>query len=184
MRGPLRLLGLLGLLVGSPAVATPENPALTEAELLHRRLPLDGLSQWNAASQRFVPLTERPAAKVTVLHLWSPHCVPCVAELPLLQRLLTAWRSEPSVRFLLVADFGEDSDGSDVVSFVASHRGQFPSGPLLRLRDPRLREALSTSIQPLTLLLDEKLVVRQAFAGPLTGRNVGTAVTRLLSALR
>lgn len=184
MRVVLCLVGLLAFLGPSPARAIHENPALIESELLHRRLKLDGLLAWNAARQRFDGWSENPSAKITVLHLWSPRCGPCVAELPLLQRLFAAWRSEPAVRFLLVADFSEDSDGSDVVSFVDSHRAQFPAGPILRLRDSSLREVLGTSVQPLTLLLDEKQVVRQVFVGPLGGRSLGSALQRLLATLR
>ena len=102
-----------------------------------------------------------------MLHLWSPRCGPCVAELPLLQRLFAAWRSEPAVRLSAGRRFSEDSDGSDVVSFVDSHRAQFPAGPICGLRDSSLREVLGTSVQPLTLLLDENRWCVRSLSGRL-----------------
>jgi len=146
---------------------------------------LDGIVEWTPSSQhwRELPPTTKPA-NVTVLHLWSPRCVPCVAELPLLKRMVAAWRSEPAVRFLLVADFVEEDDGSELLSFLASPKVQSWPSPVLRLRDGRLRESLGVMVQPLTLILDEQRVVRQVFVGPLVGRSVGSAVGRLLGVVR
>ena len=186
MRAVLRHLGLAFILLLPPLSgrsAAEPRPSI-ESELLHRRVFLDGVLGWNPAARQFLPVSVTGPTQVTVLHLWSPRCGPCVEELPLLRRLVAAWRTEPAVRFLIVGDHSEDSDGSDLVTFVDSHREQFPSGPVLRLRDSRLRESLATSVQPLTLLLDEKLVIRQVFAGPLKGRNLGSAVTRLLAVVR
>jgi thiol-disulfide isomerase/thioredoxin len=146
---------------------------------------LDGIVEWTPSSQRWrEPPSPPKPAKVTVLHLWSPRCAPCVAELPLLKRMVAAWRSEPAVRFLLVADFDEDGDGSELLSFLASQTAQGWPSPILRLRDGRLRESFGVMVQPLTLILDEQRVVRQVFVGPLAGRSVGSAVSRLLDVVR
>lgn len=185
-----RLVGgavLAAVCASNPArAASPiDSPAFQESELLHRRLALDGLVEWNAKSRswrEFVPASR--VAKVTVLHLWSPRCAPCVEELPLLQRMIDAWRSDSSVRFLVVADHTEAGDGSELLSFVERHGELGALLPLLRLRDGRLRDSLGLSVQPLTLLIDEQRVVRQVFIGPLAGRNVGSAIARLRDSLR
>jgi len=168
-----------------PAEAASPVPQATESELLHRRIQLDGVVEWQGRQHGWLQLlpSSRPA-QVTVLHLWSPRCVPCVAELPLLSRMVDAWRSEPTVRFLVVADHGDDGDGSDLLTFAQSHPALWRLLPLLRMRDERLRDSLGVMVQPLTLLLDEQKVVRQVFVGPLSGRNLGSAIARLREAVR
>lgn len=177
-------LALAGLSSWSAEAASPV-PSSAESELLHRRLELEGVVEWRGGQQGWMQLlpSKRPP-KVTVLHLWSPRCGPCVAELPLLSRMIDAWRSEPAVRFLVVADHGDDGDGSELLAFVQSHPALWRSLPLLRLRDQRLRDALGVAVQPLTMLLDEQKVVRQVFVGPLSGRNLGSAIARLREAVR
>lgn len=168
-----------------PTEAASPLPQSTEGELLHRRLLLDGVVEWRGTSlgwQPTSPSLRRP--KVTVLHLWSPRCVSCVAELPLLSRMIEAWRSEESVRFLVAADHGDDGDGTELLSFASSHPTLWSNVPLLRLGDTRLRDALGVMVQPLTILLDEQRVVRQVFVGPLSGRNLGSAIARLREAVR
>lgn len=53
-----------------------------------------------------------------------------------------------------------------------------------RSADERIRNLLGVTTEPLTLLLDEHLVVRQAFAGTIGTRSLGTAIERLLAAVR
>lgn len=149
-----------------------------ESELLHRRLRIDDLQAWTPSQQRWQPRA-LDSVPVTVLHLWSPRCVPCVEELPLLARLLDAWKSEPSVRFLVVAD--HEGDGSELLPFLSAQPLLWRNRPLLRLGTDRLRDGLGVSVQPLTLLVDEQRVIRQAFVGPLSGRSLGSAISRLLA---
>lgn len=181
-----RTLLLLVLVLSSLARAdVPQagSPWAIETDLLHRRLVIDDLASWNPQQKRWQPLVSLPSdstPSVTVLHLWSPRCAPCVDELPLLARLLDAWQREQSVRFLLVAD--HEGDGSDLVPWVQSHPALWRSRPLLRVRSDKLRDQLGVQVQPLTLLIDDQHVIRQVFVGPLKGRSLGSAVTRLLSA--
>jgi thiol-disulfide isomerase/thioredoxin len=151
-----------------------------EADLLHRPLHLGDLQSWNPQQKRWQPLASDATSSVTVLHLWSPRCAPCVEELPLLARLLDAWQREPSVRFLIVAD--HEGDGSELVPLWQAQPALWQHRPLLRVGSDKLRDQLGVQVQPLTLLIDDQQVIRQAFVGPLAGRSLGSAVTRLLSA--
>lgn len=173
-------LGMGLALPGRAEVPSAGSPWAIESDLLHRRLQLEDLASWNPQAMRWQPLAVDRWPSVTVLHLWSPRCAPCVAELPLLQRLLDAWSREPSVRFLVVSD--HDSDERELLPFLQSQPALWRGRPLLRLGSDKLRDGLGVRVQPLTLLLDDQRVVRQVFVGPLAGRNLGSAVTRLLSA--
>lgn len=166
---------LIALLGSGQALAT-ETLETQERALLHRRLDLSTLQVLGTGSPRPVPV---PRAALLVLHLWAVHCAPCVAELPLVARIVRGWRAEPAVAFLIVADPPAEND---VAQILARYRGE---GPPLRTADDRVRRALGTGTVPLTLLLDQDLVVREAFVGALgeRGPELAAAVARLLKVL-
>ena len=63
-----------------------------EAALLHRRIDLSGIQQWERSAASWQPLTLIPA-KIYVVNLWSVYCPPCQKEFPLLRNLMKGWRS-------------------------------------------------------------------------------------------
>jgi thiol-disulfide isomerase/thioredoxin len=151
--------------------------------LLHERIspaPLAGLKVWDreVADWRAPTTSERVARPtVTVLHLWSYYCTPCLAELP--QVVKWAQRQEQegkgAVRVLVVA---HDTDGANMRSKWPLFSTGLPSMAAL-YQDPsgdffgsiaRKAPATNRPPLPLTVVLDKNFSIQYAIAGPLQGR--------------
>lgn len=172
----------LAFLLGGPLPDEPEALRLrrVEAELLHRAANLQGLKIWQASEEKWSPATF-PEAPLAVVHLWAVECRPCLAELPLILRIAQAFQRNNKVRsapFLFITE----SDDAALRSYLREHRAEFGSVPIYRT-DDRLRQGLATEVMPLTLLMDRRGAVRQAFAGSLMGRRTEfiLAVERLIN---
>jgi thiol-disulfide isomerase/thioredoxin len=147
-----------------------------ESTLLNRQVPVRRLSRfdyrggdWTEQSIQIQP------GQIVLLHLWAVECKPCLHELPVLTPLLNGLRTNTRVQVLFLA---ETASRDRLQQFLLAHRSELPSFPHYQISTPELREALGVESQPLTLLLDSDLTVRQTFVGSLTGRR-----EELLSAL-
>lgn len=162
---------LAAWLPAAPAWAGPDPESEArriEANLLSRRLDLGGVRTWSQQQHKWLELAS-PHAALIVLHLWAVECKPCVAELPVLEGLVEGWRSHADAQFLLVS---ETESEDQLLEFWQHHRAAGSSAlPLHQVGDERLRTALETGRQPLTLILDQSLVVRQAFVGSIAPRT-------------
>lgn len=180
--------------------------AAAEGALLHRRLNLSGIEEFRRTSNSWQPLIA-PKNKLLVMNLWDQHCEPCKRELPTLAVLYEEWRRNSRVAFLFVAELPMTREQAVEFwsnPFLAAEnfercsepglqmvRGPTGSRCLLpridsepsRTRDGSLRQTLGTPTQPLTLLVDSAGVVRQAFVGSLTQRQLefSAALQRLLA---
>lgn len=184
---PSALIGLLPLmlcLLGPARLHAEPSARLAddEAALLHRRLNLSTLTRYSREKKVWQPL-RLPPARLYVVNLWGVHCAPCRAEFPLLRNVARAWQSQKDVVFLYIADPPLDSPAEEVVRFWQDLKPQLPDADPTRSRDDELRLSLDNQAQPITLLLDAQLVVRQAFVGAIGDRPLGTAITRLLRVL-
>lgn len=177
------------LLEGSPdeASAGPSDTESrlreVEAALLHKRLDLSSVVRRNAPAGGWEPLELQPA-KVYVVNLWSVHCQPCVAEMPLFAKIVRGWGRNSDVQFLFVADPPSDTPVDEVERFWQKPPVELPKVEPCRTTNDRLRDALEVGTQPITLLLDENLVVRQVFAGALGNRPLGAFIERLQAAVK
>ncbi|MFO0575834.1 MAG: TlpA disulfide reductase family protein [Polyangia bacterium] len=187
------LLGLLLMplaLAGSAADA-PAGPSLQqridvyerEARLLNRQVSLGLLTGYTPTRWR---LTEappiRPRGQPLLVHVWSVHCKPCIREMPALANVLHDLSQERAVRVLLLS---EDAP-ADLRAYVDEHGRDLPAVEhYILTRDSPLRASLQETSQPVTLLLDPQLVVRQAFVGPVVDRRneLFSAVGRLCRSL-
>lgn len=181
---------LAALFAGLPSVvlAAPLEPEAklreAEANLLHKRLDLGSIVEWRLSEGAWKPLTV-PPARVYVVNLWSVHCAPCIAEMPLFAKLVRGWSGdEATVRFLFVADPPSDTNVAELERFWGKPPVEMPATAPCRTTNERLRDGLGVGMQPLTLLLDEHFVVRQVFAGALGTRALGAAIERLLTAVK
>ena len=150
-----------------------------EAALLHRRIDLSGIQQWERSAASWQPLTLIPA-KIYVVNLWSVYCPPCQKEFPLLRNLMKGWRSHPEVQFLFLADPPSDASAEEVAEFWKKNQAALPDTGPLRTVSAMLRQSIENDQNPITLLLDENLIVRQAFVGSIETRPIGRSIERLM----
>ncbi len=141
------------------------------------------MKQWERDTDDWHPLTLVPR-KLYVLNLWSVHCVPCKEEFPLLRKMVEGWRSQKEVKFLFIADPPHDTEEQELTAYWRSTAAQLPDEDPCRSSDERIRNMLESGLQPITLLVDEHLVIRQAFAGAIGKRPLALAIQRLLNALK
>lgn len=164
--------------------STAAEPARDiETSLLHRRLDLRGVRAFDSSKNKWgsFKIEDR---RLFLVHIWAVECKPCVAEMPLLKSIARGWKADPSVQVVFIS---ETIDAKLLHEFwFQTARDRVPDAPLTQSTDERIRDVLETGKQPLTLLLDRDLVVRQAFVGPLTERTteLTEAMSRLLRAVR
>lgn len=158
-----------------------------ETALLHRRVELDGLLAFSPAQRGWRP-APRVEAPILVVHLWATECGPCVAELATWREFVNAVQRgslAKQVRFLFVT---ETYDDDRLAEFVRKRQSDLPALPILRTpeSDRRLRSALQSDQQPITLLVDRKMAVRHAVIGPIEARRgeLVTALSRLSELLK
>ena len=170
-----------------------EKRALRESRLLHQRLGrklFESLRIWDDERREWASLPtgavsrERPA--VTVMHLWAEYCAPCTKELYLFRHFQkhTGDRYGTRVRYLFIS---ESASLVDLDRFLRVNQLILPRAPqyhdtggvLIRTLSSEITESLPL---PVTLILDESRVVRQALVGSLEGREEELlgAVDRLL----
>lgn len=154
-----------------------------ETSLLHRRLDLSGVKQLQrtTAAWHSLALSHK---KIFVINLWSVHCQPCIEEFPLFRKMVEGWRSQSDVQFLFIADPPRETEEEELIKFWRNLPTQLPDQDPCRSTDERLRNILEAGTEPITLLVDEHMIIRQAFAGTITKRNLATAIQRLLNALQ
>ncbi len=159
----------------------PEELLLRRQEslLLHRRIDLSMLRVQRG--QAFVA-ADPLASRLSLIHLWAVECKPCLDELPTLQSFFSAQSQDPRIKVIIASETRDQGKLSD---FIKQHRGWFPNTPLYQVADDTLRSSLQNFSQPLTLLVDDRGVVRQAWVGSLRGRKseLVDAVGRYLKTL-
>lgn len=166
------------------AKASPDEPSADrEAALLHRQLDLSGVKKWDRRSHSWQPLRVEPAT-VYVINLWSLHCKPCIAELPFLKNVFAGWRGSPEVQFFFIADPPGETNAIEMVAFWQRFQTSAPDADPCRSSNENLRRVLEDSAEPVTLLLDENLIVRQAFIGAVDARPLGRSIERLLRSIK
>lgn len=174
------------LAICAPALAADPGPGpgleelrlrRQEESLLHRQVDLSTLQRWRPEAQRWQPQAPAPAPLLLV-HVWAVECAPCVEEMPQVAKLLRAQLGP--VRPILISETLSDRALRDFLRAQAAALGDLEH---YRAVDNRLRAALQNEMQPLTLLLDDRFVVRQAFIGVLTRRrsDLVEAIRRFLA---
>lgn len=173
----------LSALASAGTLETEARLREVEATLLHKQLSFTGVSLWNTSTKTWRPLNV-PPSKVYVVNLWSVHCQPCIAEMPQLARIVRGWAKSREVQFLFIADPPRETEAEELEHFWQNPPVELPAVMPERSTTERIRNTLGVTTEPLTLLLDENLIVRQAFAGTIGTRSLGTAIERLLAAVR
>lgn len=179
----VRLASLLICLLSSSTIVAAESVRETETSLLHRRLDLRGIRVLDRAKNRWNSLILK-GSQLYLVHLWAVECKPCVAEMPLLKSIALGWKNDLNVNVLFISETLDEKQLREFWFQTAKDR--VPDVPLMQSADDRVREVLGTGKQPITLLVDRDLVVRQAFVGSLAERTgeLTESMSRLLRVLR
>lgn len=152
-----------------------------ELRLLHfplDRATLRNLLIWD--SRRDVLRDARPgeviddSTPVMVLHLWATWCTPCKEEFPIWREVGSTLDAQHKGR-VRVAHVALQNDSAGMARFVSEMQDRLPF-PLNHFdRNEQLADKLKLvdkqMILPLTLILDQDRVVRQAFIGPISKRR-------------
>ncbi len=177
-----------------PSLSFAQANAEDEIALLHRPLgnaQLGKLRIWDRrlANWRKPTDSEMPsaAAKVVILHLWAEWCRPCIEEFPkwreLLPRVQQTHGSEVAIVFVSAS-----SSLVEFTRFLDQNRGNLPPVALYHDTSEALSEPLRSYLAPanlslpLTLLLDERRIIRYVVSGSMQHRfrQVLTLIPRLL----
>ncbi len=201
------------LLLPSLGAAQSVDKRKLEMNILHKRLSLSDVKVYARGKQQWQPLG-RSTAKVRVVNLWAKSCAPCLAELPVFAKVVedTKRRHGSAVQFLFIADPPEQTAADEVVAFwqrpwadaladkcpptggtPMEHAGvrscllKLPEVDPARSDTDALKRQLDAmdESRPVTLLLDEHGVVRQALWGAVIGSpaELQSSIDRLVGAV-
>lgn len=144
---------------------TPVAPAL-----------LDGLRIWDSLEHKWrAPRAgEAPAQKAAVLvvHIWADYCKPCRQEMPLLRDFAQRLTQEHSGRVAVIY-VAETPSSLEMDRFLTEEQARMPRAPQYLDTDEKLAQIIRANrpsrelTLPVTLLLDEQRVIRQAVIGPM-----------------
>ncbi|GIK66598.1 MAG: hypothetical protein BroJett018_43920 [Chloroflexota bacterium] len=112
-----------------------------------------------------------------VLNFWASWCVPCVKEMPELQRFSEA-QGENGVRVIAVTDPDNGQTLADVQRFLEEY------GLTLQIgldKDMAYHYAMGVFALPLTFLIDEAGVVRAYLIGQLTADRLEEEIARVFN---
>lgn len=178
---------LTWLLVGSLCLSA--SPRIAQAELgedsylLHTQVPQDLFSRlllWDKTQREWrVPrVGENPGQKapILVVHLWADYCKPCRKEFPMLRDLAEAFgKSHPGrVEFIFLS---ETFSSTEMNRFLNEEAAQMPKTPLYYDGAESFAKLVRANCPsggltlPVTLLLDDKRVVRQAIIGSMISQR-------------
>lgn len=158
-----------------------------DSYLLHTPIPQDLFSRllvWDKARHEWrLPLpSEHPGQKapMLVVHLWADYCKPCRREFPILRDMVEAFRkAQPGrVEFVFLS---ETFSSIEMNRFLNEEDGHMPQTPLYYDVAESFAKLVRTNCPsggltlPVTLLLDEKRVVRQAFIGSILSHRAALA---------
>lgn len=174
-----------GIVLGlAPLVAADDTMTVhrTEPYLLHKAVPVamfGALQIWSPQDRDFRALrtTETPAqAPFLIVHLWADYCKPCREEFPLWRDLVDAFARKYKERVRIVF-LTETSGSEEMRAFLQANEARMPRGPHYYDSGEALLSLLRRDVPggavplPVTILLDERRIVRHAFVGPITARR-------------
>lgn len=161
------------LLKVSVAVALPAQAP----ELLAEEQRVIGLSLPVDQATSFSPLDEnsrktslrllRSGDRLFVVHLWATWCKPCEEEFVHIKRIFPNGQYQ-GAQLILVA---VQSPPAELRTFLQKHQSVVPPAPHYVDATSALQSALKMTKLPITLLVDRRWNVRQAFYGPISQRQ-------------
>ena len=158
---------LAGVALGQILVETPEPENALPVGRAASDFALDGLDG------SVVRLSENKG-RVVLINFWATWCVPCLYELPHVQKLYERYRNKG----LTVLAISTDFDRARVKPFVRKNGYTFP----VLFADPGVQSDYEVRSIPTTYLIDGKGRLRfmQMGYGPDTGTELEWALEQLL----
>ena len=141
-----------------------------ERYMLHRRLRLDNVRIWDTNANNWrLPLGSEVinTPKVSVLHFWAHYCQPCLREFPLFAAMSKTMSSN-SVQFVFISETQGDKEMRD---FVTKNKALMPDAPWWQDIDGKIMQTLHYKKLPVTLIVDSKYIVRDAYVGTIESRR-------------
>jgi len=165
-----------------------------ESYLLNQSITLPALSFWDSVQKGWrTPegkLDQPLPSKVRILHIWAHHCLPCKEEFPILREMDRQLRKDyrGEVLFTYVAVDIRDSEA--MKQFWTANNAQMPIGTMFGDHNDALSRNLAELLPqkpqkgpgdtgamarllplPMTLVLDDEGVIRQALVGSIASRR-------------
>lgn len=135
--------------------------------------------------------SDPPSARVLILYLWTTAAPTATQELPWLREMARRIEAHHTgdARFLFIS---EGTSAAEMKSFLAGFADRAPNLPFFLDGEGAITEGLRQVLpgaelpMPITLLLDDQRIVRQAFVGSLATRRseLVSAVSDLLYEIR
>jgi len=135
----------------------------------------NGTPQFAVRTLEGAPLTSPTlAGHVVLVNVWATWCLPCRAEMPLLEGMYERHRA----RGFVLAGFSVDRGAPDGVARFAAER--HISYPIAIVSDGDLAAFGGVQGYPTSFLIDKHGAVRYRVVGPIAGVSLELAVRRLL----
>lgn len=159
----------------------------SETALLHRGLDISQLQVFRINNREWQPARVADSP-VMLIHLWAVECPPCIAELSIWRDIVRAAQRSHFAKHVQFVFVTETYDDAALAQFLEQKKTELPPLPTFRFpaSDRKMRSALSTDRQPITLLLDRRRGVRHAIIGPIADRRgeLASAIERLIALLK
>lgn len=169
--GLLAILGTALLKMPAEAALQVRAPELLaeEQRVIGMGLPVEQAVSFSAIEESHHKTSLRSLRsnnRLLVIHLWATWCKPCEEEFVPLKRTFSDGQYEGS-QLILVA---VQSPAGELRAFLQQHQSVMPPSPHYVDETTAIQTALKMPKLPITLLVDRKWNVRQAFYGPITQR--------------
>ncbi|HUC79636.1 MAG TPA: TlpA disulfide reductase family protein, partial [Flavisolibacter sp.] len=131
-----------------------------------------------------VDLNGQPVAKeafsnkILVLDFWATWCVPCMQEMPYLQKVYDQFKADSNVQFLVI-NSGAKNTLADAQGWWGNKRYSFP---VYYNTDLMIGEKLGFNVIPAVYIIDQSGNIRFktiGFEGPAIERMIGAAINLL-----
>lgn len=150
--------------------------ASLNGERLNKKAPLlEGLLDMNGKPVSAESLDK----KIVILNFWATWCVPCMEEMPYMQKVYSQYKGNPDVVFL-VTNSAARNTLADAQKWAAKKKFDFP---VYFASEPKLTESLGFQLIPATFIIDKEGMIQFrmiGFEGATIEKKLSVAIEMLL----
>lgn len=159
------------------SIWTIKMRASLNSERLNKKAPvLEGLLTMDGKPVDAASLQN----KIVILNFWATWCVPCMEEMPYMQKVYTQYKANPDVVFL-VTNSAARNTLEDAQKWAAKKKYDFP---VYFASEPKLTENLGFQLIPATFIIDRRGAIQFrmiGFEGATIEKKLSVAIEMLLS---